>query len=1374
MSFSIRRERKSFSQLFTICFFLFCSSITFAQRGVNYPVATVSAASYEANAAVAPESIASSFGTNLTTVTMAATDTNPNTRAIELPTNLGGTTVQVNNVLCGLLYVSPAQINFVMPEELGEGTFLLTINALNGTQGGTVKVSRVQPSIFSMNSDGPASVVRVKADGTQQYETLAQLDTATNRMIPKPIDLGSPAERVFLEIYLTGIRQAQDENNDGNLNEHVAVILGGKSITPSYAGKQGFFAGVDQVNVEIPRTLIGAGKINLSIYSNVTTSPATSAGFTSNTVELELAPSKSATPPTINNISLTAATVGETLTITGTGFLSDNKVTFGGIKGDVETASATQLIARIPYGAKSGKVKVINAQGEAVGSNNLQITTSLSGIIETSTESEVMPFPLQNITVRIAGTTLSAKTNETGKFFISNPPTGEITLEIDPSAFPLSGHFRAATMKTTIQAERDNALPATTWLTGNGLIIPSQPVASNVITGILTDTDGITPVPNALMRVVQSSRLEDQTTVTDSNGCYIFRNVTGGTVIAEAIRANGKVLQTSQVTTGQITENKSSIVTLDLSLKDAPANRKPIIIAPETATLKVTQSLDIPLYVADPDPRDSLQITASGMEDVSIIAGTTGAYTLRLKPSKAGTFPIEIKAIDSQGNQATNIISVIVTIPSNQPPYISNPFQEAVLAGSQLSFNVTAGDPDNGQIVQLIATGLPDGATFTTTSSTTGVNGVFKWTPTTNQAGFYKITFTAKDDGYIPLSTTSSTNIDVRLPVIAPTAPTGWQAFRGFYTDVSAITSSDEDNTIYLGNFDKGIYSGWPEGFFFLTAFDLGIPNKGTARSIAVSDDTKLAAIDGEGVYRNTIKTSLSTPDAFSRLTVTNGIFFYYSKNGGEALYSSDKGVTWSALSISKFISDGKNVNYAQGTDGKIYKISATGNIITKTLTNLPPSDIPQAVACTTNKCFAATVVPNANNSVTYISSDNGISWEKITNLPMASYTALFGFDKSLFANTDKGAFSSEDEGATWVKMTLPSFETITVNSQFIIALSNGGAYIKPYTLTQPVTSQEVGSFPQSNIKKLVTPASVNIMAFDNSAIFIGTNGKGVLQSKDGGLSWVEINTGITFVNNDKKISSLTKIGDKLFCATSTNETTGLRPNFVSTGGVFTLPQGSESWSLFKSFSTNLAPAGNFIIGEYKSEPFIYYSQYLDTHLDWTGSHFLLPYDKVSSLLELNGEMYVGLSDISSLSFTLAKHKSSIYKLNAAKQFSNISYPVTLPSSIISTPILEMASMNSTLYAIDKDISFSSDFGKTWKHLGIKVLTDHSARSIVNIGNKLVISCSKGLLVSTDPQKTWQLVPLNLDNNVIKKLFTNGTDLFCLTEDGSVYQVNGL
>src|SRR5258708_6934788 len=75
------------------------------------PFTVVSAASYQA--VVAPNSLASIFGAGVATTTASAQlDANG-----QLPTVLGGTTVEVNGEAAALIYVAPSQINFVMPAD---------------------------------------------------------------------------------------------------------------------------------------------------------------------------------------------------------------------------------------------------------------------------------------------------------------------------------------------------------------------------------------------------------------------------------------------------------------------------------------------------------------------------------------------------------------------------------------------------------------------------------------------------------------------------------------------------------------------------------------------------------------------------------------------------------------------------------------------------------------------------------------------------------------------------------------------------------------------------------------------------------------------------------------------------------------------------------------------------------------------------------------------------------------------------------------------------------------------------------------------------------------------------------------------------------
>src|SRR5215813_6822979 len=77
------------------------------ERGAQMlPLAVVSAASFEEDG-VAPEAIVTAFGSQLATRTVVATDDDLDAPGLQLPTELDGTTVEVNGRLAQLLFVSP-------------------------------------------------------------------------------------------------------------------------------------------------------------------------------------------------------------------------------------------------------------------------------------------------------------------------------------------------------------------------------------------------------------------------------------------------------------------------------------------------------------------------------------------------------------------------------------------------------------------------------------------------------------------------------------------------------------------------------------------------------------------------------------------------------------------------------------------------------------------------------------------------------------------------------------------------------------------------------------------------------------------------------------------------------------------------------------------------------------------------------------------------------------------------------------------------------------------------------------------------------------------------------------------------------------------
>lgn len=230
------------------------------QAGVSV-VSSVSAASFGALAdfgprdVLAPESIAAAFGSNLATGTAAA-------NALPLPTSLLGTSVRIKDFtgaehLAPLFFVSPQQINYLIPKEVASGPITVTVTNANGeSTTGTGQIALTAPGIFTANSDGTGAIagviLRYKADGSQTYEPVADFENPPGRYVPREIDLGPETDQVFLILFCTGIRNhALPPTLDFNVTHDSAIV---------YAGPQGGFEGLDQVNVKLSRQLIGTGE----------------------------------------------------------------------------------------------------------------------------------------------------------------------------------------------------------------------------------------------------------------------------------------------------------------------------------------------------------------------------------------------------------------------------------------------------------------------------------------------------------------------------------------------------------------------------------------------------------------------------------------------------------------------------------------------------------------------------------------------------------------------------------------------------------------------------------------------------------------------------------------------------------------------------------------------------------------------------------------------------------------------------------------------------------------------------------------------------------------------------------------------------------
>lgn len=222
------------------------------------PITSVSAASFT-GATLAPEAITALFGNGLATGTATA-NTQP------LPTTLAGTTIKITDSAgvernAPLLFVSPTQINYQIPSGTMTGAAGLLVTTGNGTLfTGAVNIASVAPGLFSADASGQglaaAIVLRIRADGTRRFEPVARFDGALNGFFAIPIELGQETDQVFLLLYGTGIR---NRSALANVKVRIAEI----DAPVEFAGAQGEFAGLDQVNVRLPRSLAGQGQMDV-------------------------------------------------------------------------------------------------------------------------------------------------------------------------------------------------------------------------------------------------------------------------------------------------------------------------------------------------------------------------------------------------------------------------------------------------------------------------------------------------------------------------------------------------------------------------------------------------------------------------------------------------------------------------------------------------------------------------------------------------------------------------------------------------------------------------------------------------------------------------------------------------------------------------------------------------------------------------------------------------------------------------------------------------------------------------------------------------------------------------------------------------------
>jgi uncharacterized protein (TIGR03437 family) len=224
------------------------------------------------SAGVAAGSIVSLFGTGMASSTFRAA-------SLPLPTMLGTSTVRVNGVPAPLFYASPTQINFQVPWELA-GQSQLSVSVDSGSAVSlplTDQISALAPGIFSASSTGSGQGAVIIA-GTA--------------ILAAPVGAFSgarPATRgEFVSIYCTGLGAVSGSTGSGSAagsnplsstTVTPTVQIGGVPALVTFSGLAPGFAGLYQVNVQVPAAATAGSQVPVVLTAN---------GVSSNTVTIAI------------------------------------------------------------------------------------------------------------------------------------------------------------------------------------------------------------------------------------------------------------------------------------------------------------------------------------------------------------------------------------------------------------------------------------------------------------------------------------------------------------------------------------------------------------------------------------------------------------------------------------------------------------------------------------------------------------------------------------------------------------------------------------------------------------------------------------------------------------------------------------------------------------------------------------------------------------------------------------------------------------------------------------------------------------------------------------------------------------------------------
>ncbi|MEJ7711493.1 MAG: hypothetical protein WKF84_16910 [Pyrinomonadaceae bacterium] len=184
---------------------------------------------------------------------------------------IAGVSVAIEGRAAALSFVSASRIGFLVPEEIASGEAEVITTSREGyVSKGTVQVTTPSPAIFTLSPGGTSELVALNQDSGR---------AAPFR--PVIVEPTGNERNSRLMLFATGISHASlntNPDNDVRIGDRVLINLAESvaveartadgrvtQLAVEYAGPQGTYLGLDQINVVIPQELREIDRVELTL-----------------------------------------------------------------------------------------------------------------------------------------------------------------------------------------------------------------------------------------------------------------------------------------------------------------------------------------------------------------------------------------------------------------------------------------------------------------------------------------------------------------------------------------------------------------------------------------------------------------------------------------------------------------------------------------------------------------------------------------------------------------------------------------------------------------------------------------------------------------------------------------------------------------------------------------------------------------------------------------------------------------------------------------------------------------------------------------------------------------------------------------------------